>query len=98
MGRVVAQGGVTTVEVEVGVKVVGHFQAGFFGPGKGGAVGQQLGFERAPAGFGRRGLVGEVVFAVQVQVPVGEYGEGRERGQRSRLLLGRQPDQVLGKV
>ena len=29
---------------------------------------------------------------------VGEHGEGRERGQRSGLLLGRQPGQVLGEV
>ena len=57
VGRAVAlpgttQGGVAAVEVEVGVKVMGHFQAGFFEGGKSGAVGQQFGFKRAPAGFG----------------------------------------------
>ena len=43
-------------------------------------------------------MVGEVVLAVQVQVAVGEHGEGRERGQGGGLLLGRQPGQVLGEV
>ena len=41
-----------TVKAEVGVEVVGDFQAGLFERGKGGVEGQQLGFERAPAGFG----------------------------------------------
>jgi len=45
----VAQGRVAPVEVEVGVEVVGDFQAGFFETGKGAAAGQQFGFERAPA-------------------------------------------------
>ena len=49
-------------------------------------------------GFGRQGLVGEVVLAGQVQVAVGEHGRGRERGQRGGLLLGRQPGQVLREV
>ena len=35
-----------------------HFEAGFFKRGKGGAVGQLLGFERAPARFGLRVVVG----------------------------------------
>ena len=42
------QGGVAPVEVAAGVEVVGHFQTGFFKRDKGGAVGQQFGFERAP--------------------------------------------------
>ena len=46
------------VQIEVGVEVVGHFQAGFFERGKGGTGGQQLGFERAPAGFGLGVVVG----------------------------------------
>ena len=46
------------VEVEVGVEVVGHFQPGFFEGGERRAVGQQLGFERAPTGFGPRVVVG----------------------------------------
>ena len=63
MGRAVAlpgttQGGVAPVEVEVGVEVVGHFQAGFFERGEGSAVGQQFGFERVPAGFGLGVVVG----------------------------------------
>ena len=37
---------------------MGHFQAGFFERSKGGAVGQQFGFERAPTGFGLRVVVG----------------------------------------
>ena len=48
--------------------------------------------------FGRQGLVREVVLAVQVQVALGEHDEGRERGQGSGLLLGRQPSQVLGEL
>ena len=36
------------VEVVVGVEVVDPLQAGFFKRDKGGAVGQQFGFERAP--------------------------------------------------
>lgn len=52
VGRAVAQGGVETVEVEVGIEVVGDFQEGFFLVRKGPAVGQQFGFEGAPAGLG----------------------------------------------
>jgi hypothetical protein len=52
VGRAVTQGRVAAVEVEVSAEVMGHFQAGFFDGSKGGAVGQQLGFERAPTGFG----------------------------------------------
>ena len=58
MRRAVAQGGVAAVEVEVGVKVVSDFHAGFFETGKGPALGQQFGFERTPAGFGLRVVVG----------------------------------------
>ena len=42
MGRAVAQSGVAAVEVEVGVEVAGHFQAGFFERGEGRAVDPQL--------------------------------------------------------
>ena len=47
-----------TVQVEVGVRVVGSFQAGFFQRSEGGSVGQQLDFELALAGFGLRFFVG----------------------------------------
>nr|GFC08433.1 hypothetical protein [Tanacetum cinerariifolium] len=54
-----ASGGrVAAVQVEVGVEVVGHFQPGFFQAGKRPAVGQQLGFERAPARLGLGVIVG----------------------------------------
>lgn len=50
LGRgAVAQGRVAAVKLEVGVEVVGHFQAGFFQAGKRAAVGQQLGFQGASA-------------------------------------------------
>ena len=52
VGRAVAQGRVAAVEVEVGVQVVRHFQAGFFEGGERRAGGQQLGFECTPTGFG----------------------------------------------
>ena len=42
MGRAVAQGRVVAIEVEVDVKVAGHFQASFFEGGEGCAVGPQL--------------------------------------------------------
>ena len=58
MGRAVAQGRVAAVKVEVDVKVAGRFQAGFFERGEGGTGGQQLGFERIPAGFGLGVVVG----------------------------------------
>ena len=56
-GRAVAlpgrtQSGMARVGIEVGVEGVGPFQAGFFGRGKGSAVGQQFSVECASAGFG----------------------------------------------
>ena len=41
-----------TVEVEVGVEVISHFQAGLLERSKSSAVEQQFGFERALTGFG----------------------------------------------
>ena len=49
VGRAVAEGRVAALEVEVGVKVVSYFQAGFFEGGKSSAVGQQFGFDGALA-------------------------------------------------
>ncbi len=48
MGRAVAQGGVSAVEVEVGVEIISYFQSGLFQAGEGASVRQQLGFEGAP--------------------------------------------------
>ena len=69
MGRAVAQGGVTAVEVEVGVEVIGHFQPGFFQAGKLPAVGQQLRFQGAPARFSMRVVVGIARLGVAGQRP-----------------------------
>ena len=55
MGREVPRGGVAPVEVEIGIEVVSHFQAGLFQRGKRAAVGQQLGFEGAPSARYREG-------------------------------------------
>ena len=49
-------------------------------------------------GFGRRGLVGEVVLTVRVQVAAGKHGESRARDQGGGLLLRGQPGQVLREV
>jgi hypothetical protein len=49
---------VATVEVEVGVEVVGHLQAGLFETGKRATVRQQFGFERAPTGLGLGIIIG----------------------------------------
>ena len=46
------------VEIEVGVEEVNHFQAGFFQGSESGAVGQQFGFDRAPARFGLGFVIG----------------------------------------
>ena len=48
----VAESGVAEVEVEVIVKGMGYFLAGFFAGVDGGATGQQVVLERAPTGFG----------------------------------------------
>ncbi len=81
MRRAVAQSGVVTVEVEVGVEVVGHFQAGFFQRSKGAAAGQQLGFERAPAGFSLRVVVGVARPAEAGQGPgLGDAGAAGRAG------------------
>jgi len=52
VGRAVIKRRVSAVEVEVGIEVVSHFQPGFFQASKGSAVGQQLGFQGAPARLG----------------------------------------------
>ena len=57
MGLAVVERRVAAVEVEVGIEVVGDFQAGFFQGGKRAATGQQFGFKRAPASFGLRVVV-----------------------------------------
>jgi hypothetical protein len=54
----VAERGVAPVEVEVGIKVVGHLQPGLFEAGECAAVRQQLGFERALARLGLGIIVG----------------------------------------
>ena len=57
------------LKVEVDVEVTGHFQPGFLERGKGGAVGQQLGFEHIPSGFGLGVVVGIARPAEAGQVP-----------------------------
>lgn len=58
VGRAVAERGVSAVEIEIGVEIVGHFQPGFLQAGKRAPMGQQLGFEGAPSRFGLRVVVG----------------------------------------
>lgn len=55
--RAVTRNGVAAVEVEVGVEVMSDIQASFFEGGKNATIVQQLGFERAPAGFGLRVVI-----------------------------------------
>ena len=47
---------------------------------------------------GGRGWSEKSYLPCTVRVAVGEHGEGRERGQRGRLLFWGQPGQVLGEV
>lgn len=58
MRRAVAESRVAAVKVEVSVEVVGDLQTGLFEAGKRAAVGEQFGFERAPAGLGLGIIVG----------------------------------------
>ena len=52
VGQSVAGCRMAAVKVEIGVEVVGDFQAGFFQGSKGATAGQQFRLEGAPAGFG----------------------------------------------
>ena len=49
---------VATIQIEASVEVMGDFQTSFFEAGERPAMGQQLGFERAPVGFGPSVVVG----------------------------------------
>jgi len=60
---------VPPVEVEVGVEVVGHLQAGLFEAGKRTAAGQQFSFECTPADLGLGVIVGVTRSAVAGQGP-----------------------------
>ena len=70
-----------TVEVEVGVEIMNHFQASYFERSKGSTVGQQFGFERAPTGFGLGVVVGVARPAEAGQGPgLGDAGAAGSAG------------------
>jgi hypothetical protein len=56
--RAIAERRLAAVQLKIGIEVVSHFQAGFCQAGKSPAVGQQLGFQGAPAHFRLRVVVG----------------------------------------